>query len=358
MLLTPAADYFIHNAGGSTVMALETKLPSTDTRSRRSFLALSLGTVVAGGAIGAPSLARAQAAASTLKWANLAPGFTTLVTDYMIAKGLDKANGLTLGKPISYTTVSTYYNDFVAGNYDVCIGSWDTFAARYLSGVPLQYVCTITTANMINILASGGGATTVKGLEGKTLAAPQSTGTYRMMRALIKELEGFDIESSTKIQNVDNPAAPVTLVMANRADAALSWEPNISVGLKRVPDMKVIYSAGNEYRKKFNLDLPYFGVAIRKEVAARDPGVIARLNKAFAACLSGITGNVEEAVEIAGANSGIPADVLRVAIASGRLQFKHVSTADDAGKQTLRVASEFLVRNGLLPRALDNGFFA
>jgi NitT/TauT family transport system substrate-binding protein len=328
-----------------------------EIRSRRAFLTLTAGAAAAtAGVLCVPSTARAQAAG--LKWANLAPGFTTLVTDYMIAKGLDKANGLNLGKPTAYTAVSTYYNDFVAGNYDVCIGSWDTFAARYLAGVPLQYVCSITTANMINIITPGGGATSIKALDGKTLAAPQSTGTYRMMRALIKELEGFDIETATKIQNVDNPAAPVTLVMANRADAALSWEPNISAGLKRVPDMKVIYSAGLEYRKKFNTDLPYFGVAVRKEAIARDPQLVARLNKAFGDCLAGITGNVEEAVTIAGANSGIPADVLRVAIASGRLQFKHVSTSDEAGKQTLRVAGDFLVRNGLLPRALDNGFFA
>ena len=332
-------------------------MTSTELRSRRSFLAVSLGSVaVAGSAICVPSMARSQG--SSLKWANLAPGFTTLITDYMIAKGLDKSNGLSLGKPTSYTAVTTYYNDFVAGNYDVCIGSWDTIAARYLQGVPLQYVCTITTANMINIITRGGGAATVKALEGKTLAAPQSTGTYRMMRALIKELEGFDIETSTKIQNVDNPAAPVTLLMANRADAALSWEPNISAGLKRVPDMKVIYSAGVEYRKKFNVDLPYFGVAVRKEAAARDPQLVARLNKAFADCLAGITGNVEEAVSIAGANSGIPADVLRIAISSGRLQFKHVSMSDESGKQTLRAAGDFLTRNGLLPRALDNGFFA
>jgi len=332
-------------------------MPTIDTHSRRSFLALSLGAAaVAGGALSLPSSVRAQPA--SLRWANLAPGFTTLVTDYMIAKGLDKSNGINLAKPVSYTTVSTYYNDFVAGNYDVCIGSWDTFAARYLSGVPLQYVCSITTANMINILAAPGGPTTIKGLEGKSLAAPQSTGTYRMMRALIKELEGFDIQTATRIQNVDNPAAPVTLVMANRADAALSWEPNISVGLKRVPDMKVIYSAGNEYRKKFGLDLPYFGVAVRKEVVARDPKVVGRLDKAFADCLAGITGNVEEAVKIAGANSGIPVDVLRVAVSSGRLQFKHVSTGDEAGKKAMRLAADFLVRNGLLPRGIDNGFFA
>ena len=328
-----------------------------DDRSRRTFLARSLqvGTAAAA-AICVPSVVRAQGA--SLRWANLAPGFTTLVTDYMIAKGLDKANGVSLGKPTSYTSVSTYYNDFVAGNYDVCIGSWDTFAARYMAGVPIQYVCTVTTANMINIITPASGATSIKGLEGKTLAAPQSTGTYRMMRALIKELEGFDIQTDAQVQNVDNPAAPVTLVMANRADAALSWEPNISVGLKRVPDMKVLYNAGSEYRKKFGIDLPYFGVAIRKEVAARDPQVVAALNKSFAACLAGITGDVDDAVKIAGANSGIPADVLRTAISSGRLQFKHVSMADDAGRKTVRTAAEFLQRNGLLPRAVDDGFFA
>jgi NitT/TauT family transport system substrate-binding protein len=310
----------------------------------------------AAASLGVPSLARAQGAG--LRWANLAPGFTTLVTDYMIAKGLDKANGLNLGKPTAYTAVTTYYNDFVAGNYDVCIGSWDTFAARYQAGVPVQYVCSVTNANMINIVAMDDALTSIKGLSGKTFAAPQSTGTYRMMRALIKELDGFDIETQTSIQNVDNPAAPITLLMANRADAALSWEPNISVGLKRMPNMKVLYSAGPAYSKKYGVDLPYFGVAVRKEVAQRDPQLVARLNKAFGDCLAGINGNVEEAVNVAGANSGIPADVLRDAIASNRLQFKHVSMADDAGKQTVRLGSQFLQRNGLLPKVIDDGFFA
>lgn len=328
-----------------------------EVQSRRSFLALSLGAAVTAGAGGfVPSMARAQPI--ELKWANLAPGFTTLVTNYMLAKGIDKANGLNLGKPIGYVSVSTYYADFIAGNYDVCIGSWDTFAARYLAGVPLQFLCSITTARMINIVTPPSGVSTIRALEGKTLAAPQSTGTYRMARAVIKELDGIDIETSMKVQNVDNPAAPITLVMANRADAGLSWEPNISVGLTREPGMKVIYNVGSEYQKKFGVDLPYFGVAVRKEAVARDPQLVARLNKAFADCLKGITGNVDEAVEIAGANTGLPVEVLKLAISSGRLQFKHVSIGDDEGKRTLKVAADFLVRNKLLPRTIDDGFFA
>lgn len=170
----------------------------------------------------------------------------------------------------------------------------------------LQYVCSVTTGNMINIVTQGKGPSAVQDLKGKTLAAPQSTGTYRMMRAVVKELAGIDLESYAVVQNVDNPAASVTLVMANRADAGLTWEPNVSVGLKRVPDMRVLYNAGEEYRRKVGLDLPYFGVAVRKEAIARDATLIARLNKAFAQCIDGITSKTDEAVTIAGANSGIP----------------------------------------------------
>jgi NitT/TauT family transport system substrate-binding protein len=302
-----------------------------------------------------PSAANAQIA---LKWANLAPGFTTLLTDYMIAKGIDKAHGLQLGKPTAYTSVTTYYNDFIAGNYDVCIGSWDTFASRYLSGVPLQYVCSVTTGNMINIVTHANGPATISGLKGKSLAAPQSTGTYRMTRAVVKELKGIDLESYAVVQNVDNPAASVTLVMANRADAGLTWEPNVSVGIKRVPDMRVLFNVGEEYRSRTKLDLPYFGVAVRKEAVARDASLVTRLNKAFAQCIDGIIGNTADAVAIAGANSGIPASVLQLAISSRRLEFKHVSMQADEGRRTIVVANEFMVRAGVLAKTVDANFFA
>jgi NitT/TauT family transport system substrate-binding protein len=300
-----------------------------------------------------------SAAAQTvnLKWGNLSPGFTVIVSDYMEKKGIDKKHGINLGKPVSYANVATYYNDFVAGNYDVCIGSWDTFASRYLAGVPVQLVCSITTGNMINVVVPGNGATSIKGLEGKTLAVPQSTGVYRMMRAIMKEMAGIDIETAMKVQNVDNPAAAVTLVMADRADAGMTWEPNISVGLSKKPDMRILYNAGEEYKKKVGLDLPYFGIAVRKSVLERDPTIGQRLNKAFAECLAGVMSNVDEALAISGGGTGISAEVLKTAITSGRLQFKYVSMADDKGRQTVKTAAEFLVRNGLLPRSLDDGFF-
>jgi NitT/TauT family transport system substrate-binding protein len=326
---------------------------------RRTLLKLSaahgMGLTLAGAGLGFSPFARAQSPG--LKWASLSPGFTILITDYIVSKGLDKKHGINLGKPTEYTSVSTYYNDFVAGQYDVCVGTWDTFAARYLSGVPIRFVSAISTGNMINIVVPGKGASSLKELEGKTLAAPQSTGTYRLTKAIIKELTGTDIESAMRVQNVDNPAAAVTLVMANRADAALSWEPNITSAITKVPDMRVIYNTGEEFRKKVGLDLPYFGVGVRAEALSRDPSLPGKLDKVFADCVQGILGNVDEAVKLA-ATSGIPANVLKAAIESNRMQLKHLPMADPKGREAVKTAANLLHKNEVLPRALDDKFFA
>jgi hypothetical protein len=63
-------------------------------------------------------------------------------------------------------------------------------------------------------------------------------------------------------------------------------------------------------------------------------------------------------VAIGGAGTGIPADVLKLAISSGRLVFKHGSMSDPAARKSVLAAADLLQRNGLLPKKLDDAFFA
>jgi NitT/TauT family transport system substrate-binding protein len=320
------------------------------------------GFVAAAGAgclLAAPGIRTALASESkALRWASLQPGFTVLPVQYILANKLGQKNGLSLPDPAPYTAVSTYYNDFVAGNYDVCIGSWDTFAARYQAGVPIKYLCSITDANMIALLAPKNGVSDVAQLKGKTVAALQSTGTYRMVRALIKEASGVDIEKDATIQNVDNPAASVTLVMADRADAGLSWEPNITMGLVKKPDLRVIFKAGDAYHKIAEGDLPYFGVAVRKELIDKDPGIAAKISKIFEECLGGINDDTAKAVDLFGEKTGVPSDILKEALASKRLTFRFRPMTDPSAQTSVVKASEFLARNGLLKGPIDDQFFS
>jgi NitT/TauT family transport system substrate-binding protein len=327
------------------------------TMTRRNFV----GAAAAGlGSLTVPAgmkNARAQAAVA-VRWASLQPGFTVLPVQYILAKKLGQKNGIDFPDPSPYTAVSTYYNDFIAGNYDVCIGSWDTFASRYLAGVPIKYLCTITDANMIAMLAPKSGVSDVMQLKGKTIAALQSTGTYRMVKALIKEADGFDIEKDATIQNVDNPAASVTLVMADRADAGLSWEPNITTGMQKRPDLRVIFNAGEVYQKLVGRSLPYFGVGVRRELIDKNPGIVQRLNTVFGDCLSGINADTSKAVDLFGSRTGIAAEVMKEAMGSKRLTFTYRPMTDPDSRASVVKASEFLTRNGLLPKAVDDDFFA
>ena len=179
-----------------------------------------------------------------------------------------------------------------------------------------------------------------------------------MVKALIKEANGFDIEKDATIQNVDNPAASVTMVMADRADAGLSWEPNITTGMQRRPDLRVIFNAGDVYEKLAGRTLPYFGVAVRKELLDKHPGIANRIAAMFGECLSGINADTSKAVDLFGSRTGIAPEVMKEAMGSKRLTFTYRPMSDAASRESVVKASEFLARNGLLPKAVDDGFFA
>lgn len=307
----------------------------------------------------APIIGRTSAsAAEAVRWASLTPGFTVLVTEYIRYHKLDQKNGFKLAEPIHYTSVPTYYADFVAGNYDVCIGSWDTFATRYLSRVPIKLLCNISTAQMINIMAPKDGAKSVADLRGKTLAAPQSTGTYRMVRAVVQDVLDIDIEKDMKVQNVTNPATSVTLLRAGSVEGALSWEPNITNVMKAAPNLHVIFNAGDAYKSKYGNDLPYFGIGVTDALLKKDPKVAERLNGVFKDCIEGILADVPGAVKIVGERTGFAPAVLQEAISSRRLSFKFSSMRDEAGRKSVMTAAQFLAKHKLLSSVPDKGFFA
>lgn len=326
-----------------------------DTIDRRRFLGGSLGLAAVAATPGL-GLSPAFAAGEPVKWASLQPGFTVLVTEFIRYHKLDEKNGFTLAPPQIYTSVPTYYGDFVSGNYDVCIGSWDSFAVRYLGSVPIRYVCSITTGQMINILSKKGGITSIEDIRGKTIAAPQSTGTYRVTLAVLKEFLGIDLEKEATVQNVTNPAASVALLRAGSADAALTWEPNVTNGLFEDDRLQILLNVGDTYTDKTGAKLPYFGVAARDELLQRDPGIGAKLNGVFKDCVNGILADVDAAVAMVGERTGYKPEVLKEAITSGRLSFEFASMSDESGREVFNTAADFFVRNGLLPEVPGSGF--
>jgi NitT/TauT family transport system substrate-binding protein len=300
----------------------------------------------------------ARAHELTATWATATPGFSVVLMDYIRSRKLDEKHGLRMPEPRLYTSITSLVNDFVAGSFELLTGSWDGTLAQYNAGVPVQHLGSFTTAAMIGVVVKGDALSSVSNLRGKTVAAPIQFGPYRMTRALIRELHGFDLEKEATVQNSDSPATSVTLVMAGRADAAFAWEPMISGGMLQERDLKLIFNLGEAYKAHTGQDLQFFNVGLRKSLMDRSPGIAQRLDAMFADCVNGIENEFDQVVEEFGKRSLYPESTLRAARSSGRLYLRYASSSDASAKNGVQEASTFLARNGIVTKPADPGFFA
>ena len=316
----------------------------------------ALGTMTAAG-LAVPWVARAQAGLIPLRCGTATPGITVVFFDYVRDNKLDEKHGFKLAAPVLNTSISTLLSEFVAGSFDITTTVFDNWAERHLAGVPVKLICGLTTADQIGIVVPGDGAKSISDLRGKTIAAPVASGIYRMTRAIVREVAGVDIETEATVQNAENPAQGVTLVLANRADAAVAWEPMIASAMSKRPDLRLVANTGALYREKFKLDLPMFTLGARRELLERGGDIGKRLLAMYAECIQGIEQNFPAVAETYAKRMLIDAKVSLMAKEAGRLRFKFISCADESGRQLFRKGFDLLVRNKGLSRMPDDSIF-
>lgn len=330
----------------------------TTSLNRRAFLNSAIGAAAGASVLGAPAFVRAQGDVPRVTYVTLASGFNVILNEYMAAKRFDLKNGVNIDVINSYVSVSNYYNDLTAGTFELGIGAWDTFALRRASGVPLKLVCTVNSYDILRFVAMKQGPKSVQDLKGQTVGAIRASGAYRVAGLALKQFHDLEFEKDIQVQNVESPVAAVTQVLAGNVVAGLTWEPNISVGESKEPNLVAFHNVGEDYRKNLNLDLPYFGFALREEAEKRHPGVAKRISAAMRDCIEGVSANLDEAVALAAPKMRVAPEVLKTAFTSKRLSFKTVAMQDAAGQENVRRAADYFVKNGLLKQPIDDSFFA
>jgi NitT/TauT family transport system substrate-binding protein len=325
--------------------------------SRRSVIKAG-GALGVAAAVGRPAIVRGEEQMPRVTYVTLATGFTVLLNEFMAAKRFDLKHGVNIDVVNTYVSVSNYYNDFTAGTFEMGIGSWDTWAARYAAGVPLKLVCTLTNYDLVNIVAMKGGPASVDDLRGKTLSAILSSGAYSLTKHALSAFHRLEVDKGFSVQNTESPAGAVAMVLGGSADAGVTWEPNVSVGIEREPKLTPIYNLGDDYRKHISMELPYFSVALRNEAEQRHPGVSARVAAAMVECAQAVMENVDEAVHLSAPKMRVSESALKLAFTSGRLAFRPMAMQDAAGRDTVLKAADYLAKNGVLAKPVAPDFLA
>jgi NitT/TauT family transport system substrate-binding protein len=316
------------------------------------------GAAIAGATVAKPAVLLGQAAMPRVTYVTLATGFNVILNEYMAAKRFDLKHGVNIDVINSYVSVTNYYNDFTAGTFELGIGAWDTWAARFLAGVPLKLVATITDYDMLFIVAMKDGPKSVEDLRGKTLAAILSSGAYRVTKYALAKFHKMEAEKDYRVQNTESPAGAVALVLGGSTQGGLTWEPNVSVGLEREPKLTTIYNVGQDIEKNTGIAMPYFSIALRNEAEKRHPGVSAKIADAFSDCIKGVMENPAEAAKLSAAKMKVSEAALMDAFTSKRLSFRPMSMADPKGREALLKAADYLVKNGVLEKPITADFLA
>ena len=328
--------------------------------SRRKFVTRAGGAGLALGAAGviqAPYLAFG-AAPTTLKTATLAGGWSNLQNQVLFNNKFDEKHGVKMDSFRVYNRLGTYYADFLKGNFQIGVGTWDSFAKMHMKGAPMQVIGIVSTGTLAGIFARKDGPNSLEELKGKTVAAMQVSGTYKMTKTWAKVFGGVDFDKDVSLQNAPNPPATITLVAADRADAAVVWEHSLSVGLHKIPGSKVFMNVNDFYRKHTGRDQPYFCIAINRDALGNVPkDTIARAVKVYDDCFKWMMANPAK-FQALGPSVKIKPEVLKTAMDSGRMQWRMRPMSVDKNREDVHFAAEIMRKAGALPKKLPDSYFA
>jgi NitT/TauT family transport system substrate-binding protein len=332
----------------------EDLMPHRVTRRR---LIQTSGAAALGAGLASPSIVRAQDLLE-IKTGTLFGGWAHIGNDTLLDLGLDKKHGFRIPPPQTYNVLATYYADFAKGSFDFGVGTWDFFARAYMQGAPLRILGLISEGTQAGFLGRGDGPSNLKEMKGKTLAAMQASGTYQMARIFAKTFDGLEFEKDVNVQNAPNPPGTIALVAGNRADAALTWEQSLSLGLDMVKGSRVFTNLGEYYKQHTGRSMPYFAVAMHKNAIDRMPkGSTDKLVALFDELAKWMHANVD-AYATRASRINVEPRVIKTAINSGRLRFVMRATSNADNRKDVLSAADLLAKGGMFPKPLDDGIFA
>lgn len=283
-----------------------------------SKLRAMLPALIVAGSVAAPDVAPAQTKVSVA--ALTFPTVINTSNDVIMAKGFDKAHGLTLD-PVTYGTVGGSYagiakREIVAGvlvAYQV--------AKMRTEGVPLTIFATFVGMENTHIITKNPDIKKFEDLKGRTLAASVGFSTYQFLQIYVKKF-GMELGKDIQVVNATTALAQAQLE-AGRVDAALLWEPSSTRTLTQVQGARVILTGEEGWRrvtgnKGWDIIL-FVNTAWLKE----NPGSLSRIIRMYQDYASFMASNPDEADAIITSEKyttkGIPPGTIAAAVRGKRL---------------------------------------
>jgi NitT/TauT family transport system substrate-binding protein len=248
------------------------------------------------------------------------PSVSNIIADIILAKGFDKANGLT-AKPIVYGTGGALWAGLAKGEIPVHNMSPFQLQKMRSDGVPIVMFGTLLRMNALQVVTRNSEVKSFADIKGRTFAGTVAFAEFSYLQIYARTI-GFDLLKDAKVVDANSALAQAQLE-ANRVDAIMTWEPAVTNILRKNPDVRVVLK-GNEAWKQVTGDPGWeLDLVVRSDFLKDNPGVMPKLVAMYKQAGDFIRTNTEEADAIVSsgkyASKGVPAGSIIEAVKANRL---------------------------------------
>lgn len=312
----------------------------------------------------AAAVAAAATVASTAAGANTDlpiatfpfPSVSNIIADIILAKGFDKANGLT-AKPIVYGTGGALWAGLAKGEIPVHNMSPFQLQKMRSDGVPIVMFGTLLRMNALQVVTRNPEVKTFADIKGRTFAGTVAFAEFSYLQIYARTI-GFDLLKDAKVVDANSALAQAQLE-ANRVDAIMSWEPAVTNILKKNPDVRVILK-GNEAWKQVTGDPGWeLDLVVRSDFIKDNPGAVSKLIAMYKQAGDFIRTNTEEADAIVSsgkyASKGVPAGSIIEAVKANRLIYDVRPAWEKTANEQIWKMLDAGLKYNLIPALPDKG---
>jgi NitT/TauT family transport system substrate-binding protein len=211
------------------------------TRRRLALLAAAASSLaVAAGVSGVARTSAQPSASPTVIKMGIEPWIGYGPWWIVIAKGYDRKHGVQI-KASTFTTDADINSAFAAHKIDAENLATHTGVRFLASGVDLKFVLFEDVSMTADAMLAGPKIHSIKDLKGKKVAYEEGTTSDLLLRYALAQ-NGMTIKD---IKVIPIPAADAgAAAIAGRVDAAVTYEPYLTVALKQGKGFHLIYTAG------------------------------------------------------------------------------------------------------------------
>jgi ABC-type nitrate/sulfonate/bicarbonate transport system substrate-binding protein len=250
------------------------------------------------------------------------PSMATLMTDTIMAKGFDRANGI-IAKPVTFGSAGALWAAVAKGELVAHNMGPYTLPQIRSEGVNIAIYSTLQLLSSEQIITRNPVIKKFEDLKGKTLAAMVGFPEYDYLQMYARK-RGFEIADHITVVNA-TPALARAQLEGGRVEAMMAWEPEATMILKSNPEAHVILTGDVMWRTLTGAGGWQGMNVINMDYAKAHPDVVTKLLNIYQQAGEWLNTHPDEADAIITSDKynskGIPRGTIADAVKSGRLHY-------------------------------------